>query len=148
VKLHHVPAGLGVAAFCGIVERVRPPVAVLDSVQAVAGELPGPQGDAVRALHELSRATGTCVVLLSQMNAAGTMRGSKAIEQWPDAILRIACPPLDQLTPAELSLLDVVEGEALCVIRVDGKNRHGSPHAVVRMKHTARGLRAVGGLKP
>lgn len=145
VQLHHVRPDVGLDEFAAIVDELRPPTAALDSFQAIAGEMPGPQRDAAFAAHELSRRSGTTIFLLSQMNAEGRIRGSKALEQWCDAILRVTVPTPDELTPDDAAHLDVAAGEALCIVRVDGKNRHGSPHAIVKLKHTARGLRPLKG---
>jgi predicted ATP-dependent serine protease len=143
VRAFHMPAGGGVAAFAAMVRRRRPVVAAIDSVQAAAGELPGPQGDAARALWELSRETGTTIVELSQMNAAGHLRGSKATEQWCDVILHVECPPDDVWLPEDAAHVDAAIGQSLCLVRVAGKNRHGPRAARVKLKHTAHGLRPL-----
>ncbi len=133
VGLVHVPAGEGVDRFASLVRRHRPRLAVLDSLQAVAGEQPPQQGRAALALHELSRETGSAIVALSQMNGEGGLRGSKQIEQWCDTIL----------------IVERVEGrDSVRVVRCE-KNRYGTEDERAYFTHTAKGLvstsEAVGG---
>lgn len=120
------PASL--PAFEATVRRLRPCAAVLDSFQTLVGERLDAQIAASERLYELAHSTGVPVIVVSQMNAEGKMRGSQAIQQWFDVIVA----------------LDRVEGrEGVCVFRVDGKNRGAAIHKAAILHHEDNGLRAV-----
>jgi predicted ATP-dependent serine protease len=131
VKLVQIPAASGVDAFVRLVRRVRPVIAVLDSLQAVAGENTRPQGAAMIALWQLARETtadgepGTAIVVMSQMNGDGGLRGSKAIEQWCDVI----------------AMVEPIEGrKGYRRLHCAAKNRYGSEEEEAIFRHTPGGL--------
>lgn len=131
VQLVQIPAASGVDAFVRLVRRLRPVIAVLDSLQAVAGENTRPQGAAMIALWQLARETtadgapGTAIVVMSQMNGDGGLRGSKAIEQWCDVI----------------AMVEPIEGrKGYRRLHCAAKNRYGSEEEDAIFRHTGAGL--------
>lgn len=120
------PASLD--AFEATVRRLSPCAAVLDSFQTLVGERLDTQIAASERLYELAHKTGVPVIVVSQMNAEGKMRGSQAIQQWFDVIVA----------------LDRVDGrEGVCTFRIDGKNRGAAIHKAAILHHEDSGLRAI-----
>ncbi len=117
-----------IESFCATVRKLRPTVAVLDSLQTVAGERLEAQLRAATMVYELAHDLGIPIVAVSQMNAEGQMRGSQAIQQAVDQIVR----------------LDPIEGrDGFCVLRIDGKSRGAAVHHKAILHHEDDGLRAV-----
>lgn len=128
VQLVAIQAGCGLDAFGALLRELRPRFAMLDSMQAVAGDLLADQLRASIALWNLARETDCAIFANSQMNAEGRMRGSEAIQQWCDGIFGV----------------ERVEGrEGVVRVSCGGKNRHGPDHITACLTHTARGLVAT-----
>lgn len=122
-RIHYVRA-TSWQEYVTVARRSKKPVTVLDSFQGAVGGNLGAQLAAIREAYDLARELRQCMVLTSQMSAAGRVRGSEEIQQLCDVIARVDG-----------------DGKGSIVLSME-KNRADAPtHERANLRHTGQGLR-------
>lgn len=131
-NVHYLEA-LPVETLVATIEKERPALAIIDSVQTLtSSEVDGSAGSpalvryATSILLELAKRSGTSLLLIGQVTKDGNVAGPKTLEHLVDAVMTLEGDPV----------------HAYRLLR-STKNRFGATHEVGVFEMTGEGLRAV-----